>query len=356
MSSRILSGIAGLVALALHSAVAQAQCPASAIGTVRHVEVDATGGPRFGHNQYAGPEFLKPGEVVLTFDDGPHKELTPVVLQALEAHCAKATFFMVGQRAMMYPGLVREVAARGHTIATHTWSHRNLKEAGQDAGLAEIELGISGVQRALGRPAAPFFRFPYLSDPAYATGHLRKRNTAIFSIDVDSQDFRTRSPTVVMRNVMAQLKPKGRGILLFHDIQPSTAGALGALLSDLKANGFRVVHLVPRGGQTTLAEYDRKIASQRLGGVETGQLALARRTAVNPAWEPRVIPLRVPPGSAIGPASPAAAALPAPPAAIAPGPPGVAAVRVGPPRAASGERPARQREEPDWRTAVFRGY
>lgn len=341
MRSAILIGLLGGLVLSIASDAAVAQCGPGAIGTSRRLEIDAAGGPRFGNNQYPSPDLLKPGEVVLTFDDGPHKQLTPVVLDILDQHCAKATFFMVGQRAIAHPALVRDVAQRGHTIATHTWSHRNLKELSAEGAASEIELGISAVQKALGAPAAPFFRFPYLSDPSHATQHLRQRHTGIFSIDVDSYDFRTRSPTVVMRNVMQQLGSKGRGIILFHDIQPSTSGALGALLSDLKAGGYRVVHLVPKHAQTTIAEFDRRIGQDYpIGKVAALPPPIAQRAAVMPAWEPRVVPTqqtRQPPpqsGDAYRPAP----------------------IPAAPMRSAQ-ERPApRPRENEDWRSTVFRTW
>ncbi|MEZ5854987.1 MAG: polysaccharide deacetylase family protein [Hyphomicrobiaceae bacterium] len=340
MRRNLLSLLSGLAICALGPAAAEAACSSAAIGTSRQVTINAAGAPRFGHSQYPGPHFLNQGEVVLTFDDGPHRQLTPKILSVLDEHCAKATFFMVGQRAMMYPGLVREVARRGHTIATHTWSHRDLRKSGHDVGIAEIELGISGVQRALGQPAAPFFRFPYLSDPSYAIQHLKARNTAIFSIDVDSFDFRTRSPTVVMRNVMKQLKAKGRGIILFHDIQPSTAGALAALLGDMKAEGYRVVHVVPQA-QTTLAAYDKRVGSKRIGQETTASLPLSRRAAVSPAWEPRTYPTDAPRAhpSAVHPTVAAGVVAQAPHQVQRPRP-------VAP----------RQASKDDWRVTIFRGY
>jgi peptidoglycan/xylan/chitin deacetylase (PgdA/CDA1 family) len=343
MRTSTLLGFAGVAMLMLSAGQALAQCAPGAIGTARQVEIDATGGPRFGHVQYPGPDFLQPGEVVLTFDDGPHKQLTPVILNVLAQHCAKATFFMLGQRAMMYSDLVKEVASHGHTIATHTWSHANLKRQSAEGAVTEIELGISGVQKGLGSPAAPFFRFPYLADPQSAVGHLKSRNTAIFSIDVDSLDFRTRSPTVVMRNVMQQLKSKGRGIILFHDIQPSTAGALGALLTDLRAGGYRVVHLVPARGQVTLAEFDRRVGTptRTISGVG---VPVAHRTAVAPAWEPRVTARHA--GSNEGP-HPAAAQVAPSASLLPPAPPGAAN---------AAPRPARDRDGDDWRKSIFRGW
>jgi peptidoglycan/xylan/chitin deacetylase (PgdA/CDA1 family) len=336
MRRAICFWVAATALAAISADDVRAQCAPGAIGTARKIEIDTKGGPRFGGVQYRETSFLQPGEVVLTFDDGPHKQLTPVVLDTLAQHCALATFFMVGQRAMGYSDLVREVARRGHTVATHTWSHANLKQRSSSAGVNEIELGISGVQKALGRPAAPFFRFPYLSDPAYAQDHLRSRNTANISIDIDSYDFRTRSPTVVIRNVMKQLKSKGRGIILFHDIQPSTAGALGALLTDLKAGGYRVVHLVPRQPQMTLAEFDRRVGVPSAGISAIG-VPVNRRSVVAPAWDPRIMPQR---DSAPG------------------GSPRLATVDVTPPLPAqSVAPPVRQRPaDDDWRKSVFRDW
>jgi peptidoglycan/xylan/chitin deacetylase (PgdA/CDA1 family) len=344
MRKSTLLSLAGAAFMVLSAEQALAQCAPGAIGTSRQVEIDATGAPRFGHVQYPGPDFLQPGEIVLTFDDGPHKQLTPVVLSALAQHCTKATFFMLGQRAMMYSDLVKEVAGRGHTIATHTWSHANLRQQSAEGAIAEVELGISGVQKALGRAAAPFFRFPYLSDPPNAIGHLRSRNTAIFSIDVDSRDFRTRSPTVVMRNVMQQLQAKRRGIILFHDIQPSTAGALGALLTDLKAGGYRVVHLVPARGQVTLAEFDRRVGTPTRTVAGLG-VPVSNRSAVAPAWEPRVTARQGGPNEA--------------PHAVSGQPatsgPLLQAQQAAAARAA--ERPARERAvSDDWRKTVFREW
>lgn len=164
-----------------------------ALGVSRVVEIDTTSPTRFGNMQYKDIDFLKPGEVVLTFDDGPLRRYTLEVLNALEAHCTKATFFMVGRMAVNDPAVVQEIDRRGHTVGTHTWSHRNLGSISQAAGEKEIELGISAISAALGKPVAPFFRFPYLSDPRRMMDYLHKREQNIFSIDVDSLDYRTKS-------------------------------------------------------------------------------------------------------------------------------------------------------------------
>src|SRR5262249_34665726 len=97
-------------------------CPAGAgaLGVARKVEVDTTGGPGFGSEQYGQHDFLRSKEVVLTFDDGPWPSTTPAVLHALARHCTKAIFFPIGKHALWHPEILREVAARGHTIGGHT--------------------------------------------------------------------------------------------------------------------------------------------------------------------------------------------------------------------------------------------
>ena len=234
----------------------------NALGVARTIEIDTSPGPRFGA-PYKEQDILADGEVVLTFDDGPLRAYTRPVLEALQAHCAKATFFLVGRMAVTDPEMVREYARLGHTVAIHTWSHQNLHRLTPLRARAEIELGFSAVQQALGKPVAPFFRFPYLADTRSMTLHLQERHVAIFSIDVDSKDYRTHNPDAVHRKVMIDLARAKKGIILFHDIQPSTARALPGLLADLKAKGYRIVHLQPKTDATTMAEFDAK-AQQEL--------------------------------------------------------------------------------------------
>jgi peptidoglycan/xylan/chitin deacetylase (PgdA/CDA1 family) len=261
----LLVGCAGLSLCGSLSALAAPPVEACAttgngIGMSRIVEVDASGGPLFGRVHSGGYDFLADGEVVLTFDDGPLRPHTPAVLKALAEHCTRATFFMVGKMAVADPEMVREVASRGHTVAAHTWSHAKLQGLPADKAKEEIELGFSAVAQALEAPMAPFFRFPYLRPSAASMGYLKTRDVASFTIDVDSRDFRTRDPEAVKKAVLTQLAGTRKGIILFHDIQPSTAHALPGLLAEMKERGFKVVHLVPKKTATTLPEYDTRAA------------------------------------------------------------------------------------------------
>lgn len=92
--------------------------------------------------------------------------------------------------------------------------------------------------------------------------YLASRNIATFPTDIDSFDFKMRRPEQVIQSVMSKLKKRGKGIVLMHDFQHATAEALPELLRQLKANGFKIVHMVPKEPVTTLAKYDAMLRQQ----------------------------------------------------------------------------------------------
>lgn len=279
------------------------------LGVSRVVEIDTTSGPEFG-DQYmkTEPKFLEPGEVALTFDDGPARRYTMPILDALDEQCVKATFFSVGRMAIADPATLQEVARRGHTVGTHTWSHKKLSALGAKAMEREFELGLSAVSAALGKPAAPFFRFPYLGHNNASRNYIRGRGMGVFGIHVDSTDFRTKNPAVVRNNILTRLAREKRGILLFHDIQPSTAGALATLLEELKERGYKIVHMVSKHPAVTLPEYDAIAEkSLRAKSVAAAKSPLAERSATWPVSGPEPEEVRTP-----------AKAAPHPPAANRP--------------------------------------
>jgi peptidoglycan/xylan/chitin deacetylase (PgdA/CDA1 family) len=237
------------------------------MGLSRIVEIDTTGGPGFGFEHFKQYDFLREKEVVLTFDDGPWPENTAAVLKALTDNCLKATFFEIGEHAMWHPELTKQVVAAGMTVGTHTWSHKDLAKNpyASDIELAkqEIEMGFSAVHAAAGgAPIAPFFRFPDLQHPPALLAYLAERNIATFSTDLDSFDFKLHKPEQVIKSVMSKLEKHGKGIILMHDFQRSTGEAMPELLRQLKAGGYKVVHLVPHAPVTTIAKYDEMVSQQ----------------------------------------------------------------------------------------------
>jgi peptidoglycan/xylan/chitin deacetylase (PgdA/CDA1 family) len=242
---------------------AKASCAnPNALGIARVVEIDTTGGPGFGFEHFKQLDFLRDKEVVLTFDDGPWPLNTPSVLKTLADECTTGIFFSIGKHATYYPEILKQVAAAGHTIGAHTWSHATLtnKKLTEQQRIEEIEKGFSAVKWALGGVSpSPFFRFPALQHPPEMVTYLGTRNIAMFSCDLDSFDFKANKPQQVIDVTMKKLDKLGKGIILLHDFHKHTAEALPELLRKLKEGGYKVVQMKAKGPVQTLAQYDDEI-------------------------------------------------------------------------------------------------
>src|SRR5882762_781531 len=246
------------------AALAPAKAPCAnpnALGIARVVEIDTTGGPGFGFEHFKQLDFLRDKEVVLTFDDGPWPLNTPSVLKTLADECTTGIFFPIGKHSTYYPEILKQVAAAGHTVGAHTWSHANLnnKKLTDDQRKEEIEKGFSAVKWALGAPPSPFFRFPALQHPPEMVTYLGTRNIAIFSCDLDSFDFKSSKSQQVIDTVMTKVDKLGKGIILMHDFQKHTAEALPELLRRLKAGGYKVVAMRAKAPVQSLPQYDEEL-------------------------------------------------------------------------------------------------
>ena len=234
----------------------------NALGIGRAVEIDTTGGPGFGFEHFKQLDFLRDKEVVLTFDDGPWPLNTPSVLKTLAEECTTGIFFSIGKHATYYPEILKQVAAAGHTIGAHTWSHATLtnKKLTEQQRKEEIEKGFSAVKWALGGVSpAPFFRFPALQHPPEMVTYLGERNIAMFSCDLDSFDFKASKPQQVIDVTMKKLDKLGKGIILMHDFHKHTAEALPALLRRLKDGGYKVVRMTAKAPVQTIPQYDEEL-------------------------------------------------------------------------------------------------
>jgi len=250
--------------------VAKAKCDnPNALGVERVVQIDTTGGPGFGFEHFKAYDFLRDHEVVLTFDDGPWPGNTERVLKALADNCTKALFFPIGKHAGWHPEILKEVAKAGHTIGSHTWSHKDLTKLTPDEAKAEIEKGIAAVSIALGnKPVGPFFRFPALRHPPEMVKYLGERNVGIFSTDMDSFDFKIHKPEQVIKSVMTKLAKHGKGIILMHDFQHGTSEAVPELFKQLKAGGYKVVQVVGKTPVEPLPEYKEAVLKEMGGGLD----------------------------------------------------------------------------------------
>lgn len=228
-------------------------------GLARTIAFDSEGGPTLGRLNFANTLPLKRGEVVLTFDDGPLPTHTRSVLETLERHCVKGIFFAVGRMAWSNQATIRDIARRGHTIATHTWSHPGrVPDLSPNEARLEIEKGFAAVTEAVGAPIAPFFRYPGLNWSSEVNAYLASRNISVWSVDVVSGDTTGVAPGQLVEDTIARIQQMGKGIVLFHDIRSNTAEALDPFLVRLREIGFKVVHVV----STTAFRPDEAVVAQ----------------------------------------------------------------------------------------------
>jgi peptidoglycan-N-acetylglucosamine deacetylase len=188
-----------------------------------------------------------PEGVAITFDDGPHPEGTPQVLEALAAADATATFFLCGEQVEKDPVLAAEIAAAGHTVAVHGFRHRNMLRLPPAAFVEDLERGIWGIGSVTGS-APKLYRPPYgiFSYPGIIEVRARDLRSLLWSRW--GHDWRaSRSPAQIADEVTADLR--GGDVLLLHDAdhysEPGcwrgTVAALPAVLQRIEALGLRAV-------------------------------------------------------------------------------------------------------------------
>jgi peptidoglycan-N-acetylglucosamine deacetylase len=249
MGFRLASLIFAGLAVGSTAAVAS-DCPgrSGALGVSRTIVVDPTEHSRIGTMSYVETLPLADKEVVLTFDDGPLPPYTDKIREMLAAECVKATYFIVGSMAREYPQLVKRIYDAGHTVGTHSMSHPiPFKRQGVEKTKAQIDNGIKATEAALGddRTIAPFFRFPGFGSTDHGEAHLAERGLMAWGADIPADDWRKIGAAEVAKRAMRRLDGKGKGILLLHDIHQRTVDALPTILKELKAGGYRIVHVVP---------------------------------------------------------------------------------------------------------------
>jgi len=253
--ARIVCLLAAPLALCGSLAAATAgECPGNpgALGTSRTIVVDPRDHIRIGTMDYAETLPLRDHEVVLTFDDGPIPPYTSRILDILAAECVRATYFIVGDMAKEYPALVRRIAEAGHTVGTHSMSHPlRFRALSVERGNAQIDNGIAATAAALGEAGklAPFFRFPGFGHTPAAHVHAAEQGLMVWGADFPADDWKKIGARDVARRALQRLEAKGKGILLLHDIHQRTVDALPTILAELKARGFRVVHIVPASAE-----------------------------------------------------------------------------------------------------------
>lgn len=242
-----------------------AACGPDKLGTSRVQPVGTEGGLQIGLKIYPREVPLSDHEVILTFDDGPDATTTPLILKALADQCVHATFFDIGYKVEALPALAREEVEEGHNVAHHTFSHPQptmLKmtpaEARADVlkGMVTIEKTAYGATFPDGEPTdlarlklhAPFFRFPGFAETPDLRTWFAANNVGILAVDLWASDWDKMTPAQELKLIVARLEGPKRGMLLFHDDKTWTAAMLPEFLKELKARGYRVVHMAAGPG------------------------------------------------------------------------------------------------------------
>lgn len=235
--------LSGLGALCLTSAASGAISPAMA-QTVAAVPMPPM--PRLSQTQTHGVVSLtsvvtERPRVALTFDDGPHPQHTPMLLDILAQARARATFYVIGNNVRRYPEIARRIVAEGHEIGNHTWTHPVLSRQGDSTVLREIDRTQEIIWQTVG--AVPVtMRPPY---GAFTQRQMRMLSdarhlpTVIWS--VDTNDWRRPGPAVVADRMVRGARPGS--VILAHDIHGPTVRAIPAALQGLAARGFEAVTL-----------------------------------------------------------------------------------------------------------------
>lgn len=174
--------------------------------------------------------------VALTFDDGPHPTLTPILLDHLRARGQRATFYLIGNRVVTWPDIVKRIADEGHEIGNHSWSHPNLAGYSDSYVLSQIDRTSDAIYKATGRLPVTF-RPPYgafTQRQRVMLHNARGLPTVLWS--VDPQDWRRPGASVVASRILSHSRPGS--IILTHDIQSGTVRAMPSTLDGLAARGY----------------------------------------------------------------------------------------------------------------------
>jgi len=179
--------------------------------------------------------------VALTFDDGPHPTETAKIVELLEKYGAQATFFVVGENAENYPEALKMVAAGGHEIANHTYSHASLDSCSAERIKSEIAraedaiFSVSGARPTLFRPPEG----KVTRSVADVSGEM---GYDVILWNIDTRDWAHRGTAEIVDNIKKNVSPGS--IILFHDYisgERHTRDVLGVILPYLASLGYRFV-------------------------------------------------------------------------------------------------------------------
>jgi peptidoglycan/xylan/chitin deacetylase (PgdA/CDA1 family) len=177
--------------------------------------------------------------IAITFDDGPHPQLTPKLLDLLKERGIKATFYVIGKNVEAYPEIAKRIVDEGHEIGNHTWNHPALSKLGAAKVKSEMDRTTEIIVKTTGVTPATM-RPPYGATNATLNKRLDEEfGMKVIMWSVDPQDWKYRNADRVASQLIENTK--SGGILLAHDIHASTVAAMPRTLDTLTSKGFKFV-------------------------------------------------------------------------------------------------------------------
>lgn len=183
---------------------------------------------------------FSPPAVAITFDDGPHPENTPLILDVLSAQQVRASFFLQGDMAVRYPLLVREIVNRGHQIGNHGYSHIDAKTVPTRLYVDDVLRAQNALEDIVGTELPRLFRPPFGSITAGSFIALLRERFRFVLWSIDSQDSFLSDAVALCGKIAGTQLPAG-SILLFHDDYMHTAEALPNIIGDVKNRGLSLI-------------------------------------------------------------------------------------------------------------------
>lgn len=182
--------------------------------------------------------------VALTFDDGPDPTITKEIVNVLEKHHERATFFFVGARALKFPDTARLVITHGHEIANHSYTHPNMSRMSEEAIYDEIVQAEDAFEQIVGK-RSPWFRAPSGIFNERVRHAANRANVQVIGWYEDTRDWSSISTSQIVDNAVNKLQPGH--IILFHDCcgshRKKTVKALDETLTEIERRGYRCVTL-----------------------------------------------------------------------------------------------------------------
>ena len=178
------------------------------------------------------------GYVALTFDDGPHQTNTPRLLDILDNYGIKATFYILGQNAEYYPGIVKDIANRGHELGNHSYSHPNLTNLGYEGSLEELQHNDNILLEICGKRAATV-RPPYGAIDESVEAAILDNGQRVITWNLDTEDWKNRDPDIILQRVIESVEPGS--IILMHDIHETSVDAVPRVIEYLTNEGYQLV-------------------------------------------------------------------------------------------------------------------